>query len=160
MEQIIEYQKTYQEYKAELDGELQRTAEGFVRIGYLLKVARDTNILKESGYTNVTEFAKAEYGIDKTQVSRFIHINDKFAENGYSDHLLPEYQGYGYAKLTLMMQLPDAINEGLTPGYSKAEIQAIKDELDEENKVSDIERMLEPIGPDTVSYTHLTLPTN
>lgn len=148
MEQIIEYQKTYQEYKAELDGELQRTAEGFVRIGYLLKVARDTNILKESGYTNVTEFAKAEYGIDKTQVSRFIHINDKFAENGYSDHLLPEYQGYGYAKLTLMMQLPDAINEGLTPGYSKAEIQAIKDELDEENKVSDIERMLEPIGPD------------
>ena len=47
-----------------------------------------------------------------------IHINDKFAENGYSDHLLPEYQGYGYAKLTLMMQLPDAINEGLTPGYS------------------------------------------
>ena len=84
MEQIIEYQKTYQEYKAELDGELQRTAEGFVRIGYLLKVARDTNILKESGYTNVTEFAKAEYGIDKTQVSRFIHINDKFAENGYS----------------------------------------------------------------------------
>ena len=54
MEQIIEYQKTYQEYKAELDGELQRTAEGFVRIGYLLKVARDTNILKESGYTNVT----------------------------------------------------------------------------------------------------------
>ena len=73
MEQIIEYQKTYQEYKAELDGELQRTAEGFVRIGYLLKVARDTNILKESGYTNVTEFAKAEYGIDKTQVSRLIN---------------------------------------------------------------------------------------
>ena len=147
MEQTIEYKKTYREYKAELDGELQRTAEGFVRIGYLLKVARDTNILKESGYVNVVEFAKAEYGIDKTQVSRFIHINDKFAENGYSDHLLPEYQGYGYAKLTLMMQLPDAINEGLTTNYSKAEIQAIKDELDEENRVSDIERMLEPTEP-------------
>ena len=67
MEQTIEYKKTYREYKAELDGELQRTAEGFVRIGYLLKVARDTNILKESGYVNVVEFAKAEYGIDKTQ---------------------------------------------------------------------------------------------
>lgn len=44
---------------------------------------------------------RGEESIDKTQVSRFIHINDKFAENGYSDHLLPEYQGYGYAKLTL-----------------------------------------------------------
>ena len=38
MEQTIEYKKTYREYKAELDGELQRTAEGFVRIGYWRRV--------------------------------------------------------------------------------------------------------------------------
>ena len=141
----IMYQKSYQEYKAELDGELQKTAEGFVRIGYLLKVARDTNILAESGYKSVAEFAEAEYNLNKTQVSRFISINDKFSEGGYSDHLIPEYRGFGYAKLTLMLQLPDAVNEGLTPGYSKSEIQAIKDEVEEENKVSDIERMLEPV---------------
>lgn len=142
MDEII-YQKTYSEYKAEFDSELQRTAEGFVRIGYLLKVARDTNVLAESGYKSVAEFAEAEYNLDKTQVSRFISINDKFSEGGYSDRLLPAYQGFGYAKLTLMLQLPDAVNEELSPGYSKSEIQAIKDELDEENKVSDIERYLE-----------------
>lgn len=79
MEHII-YQKTYQEYKQELDAVLTRTAEDFVQIGYLLKVARDTNILAESGYATVTDFAKAEYGIDKTQVSRFISINDRFSE--------------------------------------------------------------------------------
>lgn len=145
--QILEYRKSYQEYKEELDAELTKTAESFVRIGYLLKVARDTDILAESGYATVTDFAKAEYGIDKTQVSRFIHINDKFAEGGYSDHLLPEYQGYGYAKLTLMMSLPDAVNEGLSPNYSKAEIQSIKDEVDAESKVTDIERMLEQAEP-------------
>ena len=145
--QILEYRKSYQEYKEELDAELTKTAESFVRIGYLLKVARDTDILEESGYATVTDFAKAEYGIDKTQVSRFIHINDKFAEGGYSDHLLPEYQGYGYAKLTLMMSLPDAVNEGLSPNYSKAEIQSIKDEVDAESKVTDIERMLEQAEP-------------
>ena len=142
MNEII-YQKTYSEYKAELDSELQRTAEGFVRIGYLLKVARDTNVLAESGYKTVAEFAEAEYNLDKTQVSRFISINDKFSEGGYSDHLLPTYQGFGYAKLTLMLQLPDAINEELSPDYTKAEIQAIKDELDEESKVSDVEIYLE-----------------
>ena len=81
MEQII-YRKSYQEYKQELDAVLTRTAEDFVQIGYLLKVARDTNILADSGYANVTDFAKAEYGIDKTQVSRFININDRFSENG------------------------------------------------------------------------------
>ena len=145
--QIPEYRKSYQEYKEELDAELTKTAESFVRIGYLLKVARDTHILAESGYATVTDFAKAEYGIDKTQVSRFIHINDKFAEGGYSDRLLPEYQGYGYAKLTLMMSLPDAVNEGLSPNYSKAEIQSIKDEVDAENRVTDIERMLEQAEP-------------
>lgn len=67
---VITYQKSYREYKAELDSELQKTAEGFVRIGYLLKVARDTNVLAESGYKTVAEFAQAEYSLDKTQVSR------------------------------------------------------------------------------------------
>ena len=142
MENII-YQKTYQEYKQELDAVLTRTAEDFVQIGYLLKVARDTNILAESGYATVTDFAKAEYGIDKTQVSRFISINDRFSEGGYSDHLLPNYKGFGYAKLTLMLQIPDEINEALPPTLSKAEIQDIKDEVDAESKVTDIEVEIE-----------------
>ena len=142
MEQIRPYQ-TYSQYKEELDRELSKTAEGFVRIGYLLKVARDTDILHESGYATVTEFAQKEYGIDKTQVSRFIHINDRFSEGGYSDHLMQQYQGFGYAKLTLMLQLPDAVNESLSPGYSKTEIKAIKDEVDEERKITDIEVLME-----------------
>ncbi|HCW40854.1 MAG TPA: hypothetical protein DGE56_08955 [Lachnospiraceae bacterium] len=141
--EIMEYKKTYKEYKQELDAVLTRTAEDFVQIGYLLKVARDTNVLAESGYATVTDFAKAEYGIDKTQVSRFISINDRFSEYGYSDHLLPSYKGFGYAKLTLMLQIPDEINEVLPPTLSKAEIQDIKDEVDAESKVTDIEVEIE-----------------
>lgn len=141
MDEMI-YKKSYEEYKAELDCELQKSAEGFVRIGYLLKVARDTDILEESGYKTVAEFAEAEYNLNKTQVSRFISINDKFSEGGYSDHLLPTYQGYGYAKLTIMLQLPDEINEELE-GYSKSEIQAIKEEVEEEKKISDLEVIIE-----------------
>lgn len=142
MEQVIEY-RSYQEYKQELDTELKKTAEGFVRIGYLLKVARDTSILAESGYDNVVDFARAEYGIDKTQVSRFIHINDKFSQGGYAPELKEEYQGFGYAKLSIMLSLPDSVNEELTPDFSKAEVQQVKDEVDEEKKTTDIEVMLE-----------------
>ena len=142
MEEIT-YQKSYQEYKAELDGELQKTAEGFVRIGYLLKVARDTNILAESGYKTVTEFAEAEYNLNKTQVSRFISINDRFSEEGYSDRLKDSYKDFGYAKLTIMLQLPEAMTEELSPDYSKAEIQELKEEMDEEKKISDIELAIE-----------------
>ena len=142
MNEII-YQKSYKEYKAELDGELQKTAEGFVRIGYLLKVARDTNILAESGYQTVTEFAEAEYNLNKTQVSRFISINDRFSEEGYSDRLKDSYKDFGYAKLTIMLQLPEAMTEELSPDYSKAEIQELKEEMDEEKKISDIELAIE-----------------
>lgn len=142
MEQIT-YKKTYKEYKNELDTELTKAAESFVRIGYLLKVARDTDILAESGYKSVVEFARAEYNIDKTQVSRFIRINDRFSENGYSCELKAEYKGFGYAKLTLMLQLPSAVNECLTPELSKADIQAIKGEVDAEKETTDIEIILE-----------------
>lgn len=132
----------YEEFKTELDTELSKSAEGFVRIGYLLKLARDTDVLA-GRYSSVTEFAQAEYGIDKTTVSRWMRINDKFSEGGYSDQLLEQYRGFGYAKLSLMLQLPDAINETLTPAYSKADIQQIKEDVDTEKQVSDIEVMID-----------------
>lgn len=133
----------YTQYKTELDKQLRETAEGFVRIGYLLKLARDTDILNGSGYANVNEFAKKEYNLDKSMVSRFININDRFAEDGNSQYLKEQYRGFGYAKLAIMLQLPDEINEELTPDFSKAEIQAIKDEVDAEGKISDIENLLD-----------------
>lgn len=142
MEEII-YQKSYEEYKMELDGELQKTAEGFVRIGYLLKVARDTNVLATSGYKTVAEFAQAEYNLDKTQVSRFISINDKFSEGGYSDRLQADYRSYGYAKLTIMLQLPDEVNDLLDPAMSKAEIQSVHAEYKEEMQKTDLEVLME-----------------
>lgn len=140
---IVECKKSYKEFKAELDAEMNRVANGFVRIGYALKVARDTSILYESGYTSVVAFAAAEYNLDKSQVSRFIAINDKFSEGGYSDQIQEQYAAFGYAKLSLMLNLPDEVNELLTPDLSKADIKAIKDEIDEEQKTTDIELMIE-----------------
>lgn len=134
---------SYQEYKAAVDTELQRSAESFVRIGYLLKVARDTDILKESGYGSVNEFAEKEYGLDKSQVSRFIRINDEYSENGYSDRLQEKYRDFGHAKLAMMLTLPAAVSEELTASYTKAEIGMIKEEIEAERSVSDLEVMME-----------------
>lgn len=140
--EITEY-KSYQEYKTELDTELAKTAEGFVRIGYLLKVARDTNILEESGYKSMAEFAQAEYGLSKDIVSRYVAINDKYSEGGYSDRLAEQYQDYGYAKLAEMLTLPPAVAEALHPELTKEEIRTIKAELKEEEQITDLEVMLE-----------------
>ena len=138
MEHII-YQNGYQEYKQELRTELEKTSEGFVKIGYLLKVARDTDILKDSGYADYLEFAQGEYGLDKSMVSRFIRINDRFSEEGNSERLLDQYKGFGYAKLALMLTIPEVIAEELTPDLTKSEIKEIKEEIDEEKAITDIE---------------------
>ena len=142
MEELTTYHN-YEEYKSTVDRVLNKTVEDFVLIGYLLKKGRDTDILKGSGYANVNEFAEAEYHLDASQVSRFIRINDKFAVDGYSDRLKEEYRGYGYAKLSIMLMLPDTLNEELSPVLSKTEITAVKEEIEAEAKVTDIEVILE-----------------
>lgn len=139
--------KTLDELTGALNSELNRTALSFVRIGYLLKTIRDTDALKDTQYANINEYALDKFGLDKSQVSRFVNINDKFSIGGYSEHLKTEYEGYGQAKLALMLTLPDEINAELSPEYSKSDIQAIKDEYDAEQKITPLEVMTEP-APD------------
>ena len=61
---------------------------------------------------------------------------------------MQQYESFGYAKLTLMLSIPDSINEELSPEMTKAEIQAVKEEVDEEKKVTPIERMTEEPAPE------------
>ena len=133
----------YQTFKETLGAELRASAEGFVRIGYLLKQARDTDILYESGYKNLTEFAQAEYGLTKDIVSRYIAINDKYSENGYSDQLREEFRGFGIAKLAEMLTLPESVVEEMRPELTKNEIRELKEAVKEEEKVTDIEVAIE-----------------
>ena len=138
MEEII-YQKSYQEFRDELKVELNKTAESFVRIGYLLKVARDTDILATSGYSDLEDFARGEFDLDKSQVSRFIRINDRFSEGGNSDRLIREYADFGVRKLGIMLTLPTEITEDLKPNYTVGEIESIKETYDAEQKVTPLE---------------------
>lgn len=138
----------YSEFKQSLDNELKANVEGFVRIGYLLKVARDTDILKESGHKNVAEFAAAEYGLTKDVVSRYIAINDRYSEGGYSDRLQVKYEGFGVSKLQEMLTLPDSIIEEITPTLTRQEILTIKKEVAAEEAITPIEVAIEAAAPE------------
>lgn len=134
---------TFSEWQQALDTEFSKSAESFIRIGYLLKVARDTDILKDTSYSSVIDYAKSRYGLDKTQVSRFIAINERFGSKEDDSTLEDKYKGFGYAKLALMLNMPDEVIEEISPNYSKSEIEDIKKEIEEENKISDIEVLIE-----------------
>lgn len=140
----IEYKKPYSDFKSELDTEIKQVANGFVKIGFLLKVARDTDVLYESGYKTVAEFAHAEYGLTKDVVSRWIAINDKFSENGYSDKLQDKYTEYGVAKLGEMLTMPDEVIEQMDPSLTRSDLQEVKKEIQEEQKTTDLEVLMEP----------------
>lgn len=144
MNEIV-YQKGYEEYRAELGAELASASESFVRIGYLLKVARDTDILKYSEHTTYVDFAKAEFGLEKTQVSRFIRINDRFSEGGNSMELKEEYKGFGTRKLGVMLTLPEEITEELSPEYTVEDIETIQKEVKEEQAITPIEDYVEKV---------------
>lgn len=142
----IVYTKSYEDYKAEVGSELSKASESFVKIGYLLKVARDTEVLNGTEYEgNYLKFAENEFGLEKTQVSRFIRINDKFSIDGNSTELLEQYKGFGTRKLGVMLLIPDSINEELSPDMTVEEIEEIKEEIKEENKISPLEAYAEQI---------------
>lgn len=145
MDEIMRYGdiNTVEELTDKISSELTKAAISFVRIGYLLKKARDENILKDSGYPDIYVYANTKFGLDKSQVSRFIRINDRFSIGGYSEQLELKYEDFGYSKLSIMLTLPDEINEELSPEYSKSEINAIKTEYEAEQKISDMEVLME-----------------
>ena len=134
---------TYEAYKNTMDQAVGATVQNIVKIGYLLKVARDTGILQESGYTTMRDFAQAEYNIDASMASRFIGINDRYSVDGNSMMLDEKYKGYETSKLAEMLTLPDAIIEEIPPEMKRDEIREIKGQLKEEEKTSDIEVMIE-----------------
>lgn len=135
--------KGFQAFQEVMDHEIKEASEGFVRIGYLLKVARDTDILHESGFKSVAEFASSRYGLTADIVSRYIAINDRFSENGYSDRLADRYQVFGVTKLAEMLTLSDEIIAAVPTTATRQEIREIKAEIAEEMKRTDLEVILE-----------------
>ena len=135
----------YQEFEAAADRTAVKIKEGYMEMGYILKMARDTDILRDSEYSGYEEFAEKRYGLDKGTVSRYIRIVERFSEGGNSHVLKDNYKNMGFAKLSIMLHMPDAIAEELMDSLSKTEVQAIREELEAEEQVSDIELAIEKV---------------
>lgn len=125
--------------KKEIKEEFIKASTSFVRIGYLLRKAEDSEGYKNDGYDSLSEWAHDELGLTATYVSRFKAINAKYSEGGYSDRLLPEFVGYGSAKLGEMLALPDEDMEMLTPEMKRSDIRALKEFNRDEPEAPDTE---------------------
>lgn len=133
--------KSFPELKNATDKAMAQAVENFVLIGYLLKKAKDEpELLSGSGYRDYKEFAKYEYGLEESQVSRFISINERYGDGA---QLLPQYRGFGQSKLAEMLTLPAAVAEELPTEITRQEIRELKKEIAEENKITPMEVAIE-----------------
>lgn len=112
--------------KEKLRKELQGVSEGFIRIGYQLKQIKEQRLYENDDYHDINEFAKAEYGLHPSTVSRFIAINTKYSIDGNSERLRPEFAGLGSTKLAEMLTLPDSDMEMIRPETTKESIRELK----------------------------------
>ena len=114
------------EMKQKLKQELLGVKQSFVRIGYALRKIDDAKLYEQDGYKSIAEFAKSEYGLEGSTVSRFMSINREYSIDGYSERLKPEYADFNRSQLEEMLKLPEADREMVTPDTARKEIRDIK----------------------------------
>ena len=116
----------WMEMKQSLERELSNLKTGFIRVGYVLRKIDDTKGYEQDGYKSVAEFAKAEYGLSASTVSRFMQINKKFSLNGYSERLDHKYIGFRQSIMGEMLGLPDQDLDLVTPETSRQDVRELK----------------------------------
>lgn len=113
--------------KEKLRRDLNGVAESFVRIGYTLRRIKEGELYKQDGYEDIQSFAKQEYNLSPSTVSRFMAINEKYSIDGYSEALRPEFAGIGSSKLAEMLTLPDQDLELIRPNTTRESIRELKE---------------------------------
>ena len=112
--------------KEKLRKQLQDISEGFVRIGYQLKKIKEQRLYERDGYKDLASFAKKEYGLSATTVSRFMAINTRYSLGGNSETLHPDYMGIGSSKLGEMLTIKEEDLELISPSSTRESIRELK----------------------------------
>lgn len=116
----------WMDIKQKLKMELQGVTRSFVRIGYALRKIDDQKLYEQDGYKSIAEFAKGEYGLEASTVSRFMSINREYSIDGYSEHLREEYIEMKRSQLEEMLMLPEKDREMIRPETPREDIRNLK----------------------------------
>lgn len=112
--------------KEEIKEELKKAANSFIFIGYRLRQILDSGAYRQDGYEDIYAFAKQEFGMGQSAVSRFMAINEKYSVGGYGPTLLPEYEAYGSSKLSEMLTLSREDTKMISSDMPVAQIREVK----------------------------------
>lgn len=114
--------------------EITALSGSFVSIGFWLKEIKNRQLYKESGYENIWDFAKDNFGLSKSSASRFMAINDRFSLNGNSPILIEKYKDLQLSKLSEMLTLTDEQIGTITPDTTVKQIRDMKPKKEPKKK--------------------------
>jgi hypothetical protein len=117
----------YIQSKNEIKQELGGIVKSFVRIGWQLTRINKSEAYKHDGYNTIAEFAKAEYGMNASGVSRFMKVYEKYSVSGDTPELQEQYKDFEFNKLVEMLQLPEEDQQIFKPTDKREDIRELKD---------------------------------
>lgn len=118
-----DYIRSKEEIKKDLGG----IVKGFVRVGWQLTRINATEAYKMDGYKSIAEFAKAEYGMNPSGVTRFMQVYEKYSVPGDTPELREKYRDFNFSQLTEMLQISEEDRDMFLPEAKRESIRDFKD---------------------------------
>lgn len=117
----------YIQSKNEIKQELGGIVKSFVRIGWQLTRIDKSGAYKHDGYNTISEFARTEYGMNPSGVSRFMKVYEKYSVPGDTPELKEQYREFKFNNLVEMLQLPEEDQQIFHPEDKREDIRELKD---------------------------------
>ena len=117
----------YIQSKNEIKQELGGIVKSFVRIGWQLTRIDKSGAYKHDGYNTIAEFARTEYGMNPSGVSRFMKVYEKYSVPGDTPELQEQYREFKFNNLVEMLQLPEEDQQIFHPEDKREDIRELKD---------------------------------
>ena len=117
---------SYKDSKEAIKSNAEQTIRSVVATGFYIKHIKEKELYGEDGYTNIYDFSKEEIGLSRSEVNKYIRINDEYSVDGNSPILLEQYKGYRKSILQEMLYLSDEQLEQVTEATTVVQIRKIK----------------------------------
>lgn len=128
--EAMEYvQMTLDDYircKNEIKENIGGIVKSFVRIGWQLTRINNSRSYELDGYKSIAEFARAEYDMSPSGVSRFMNVYEKYSVEGDTPELQERYKDFKFAQLTEMLQLTQEDREMILPEAKREDIRELQ----------------------------------
>lgn len=115
----------YIQSKNEIKQELGGIVKSFVRIGWQLTRIDKSGAYKHDGYNTIAEFARTEYGMNPSGVSRFMKVYEKYSVPGDIPELKEQYREFKFNNLVEMLQLPEEDQQIFHPEDKREDIREL-----------------------------------